>query len=176
MFDNNRVLLISDEYPPSGGGAGIVARLIKNHLYSSKYNLTLISGGSGFHEKEIEHIQVNQKRIVWIYNYFKALKKCEAVSKSPVIVLNDYLSAYVAGIFFSKKTLSKCIILIHGTDSKFFFEKRTKKHLLFQYKFFYERAIKYCKKIITVSRYAQETYHEYIPEKIKEIVINKSKV
>ena len=168
----NAVLVISDEYPPEGGGAGVIARRMILDMTALGYKITLITGDEAKEvHSNIIHYKVRRKRFIWPLAYRKIFKQLD-MSGYDHIVLNDFVSVYLAGLFFDIQTLQRCIVIVHGNDSDYVFTKKTEKHLLFRYVPKYERAIKYCKHIVAVSIYAKELFIQYLPGALKNISID----
>lgn len=155
------VLIFSDEYPPDGGGAGIVAKQLGKGLRALGKRVVMLVGKSP-RGRTVEEGTVECPRIklLWPVAYAYALLRMRA-SRIPHFVLNDYISAYVAGLFFSQAMLRRSLIIVHGNDSKFFFARKTRKHRIYQYGFFYARAVRHCKQIVCASRYAMEEYLKF---------------
>lgn len=155
------VLIFSDEYPPDGGGAGIVAKQLGKGLKALGKRVVMLVGKSprGRAEEE-DTVECPRIKLFWPLAYAYALWRMRAW-RIPHFVLNDYISAYVAGLFFSQAMLRRSVIIVHGNDSKFFFARKTRKHRIYQYGFFYARAVRHCKQIVCASRYAMEEYLKF---------------
>jgi glycosyltransferase involved in cell wall biosynthesis len=160
-IQNDAILIFSDEFPPDGGGAGVVAKQLALDLRILRKDITLLVGASTNQRSADEKlIEVTRFTFIWPFIYLIHLIKLK-ISRFRSIVLNDYISAYIAGLFFSKKLLARSIIIVHGNDGEFFFAYNSLKHRVFQYRFFYKRALRYCKCIIASSRYARDEFLQY---------------
>jgi len=168
------VLVFSDEIPPAGGGSGVIAKKITDNYIKSGYKVTLLSGDEGnYNSEKLHHIRVKRITLLWVLAYgYEILRKLN-INVFDKIIINDQMSAYLAGIFFTEKQLSKCTVIIHGRDSNFFFNSTSLKHKIFFFSWFYQRALINSNKIVTVSRWTQDEYMKFIPNKIKENIHNK---
>ena len=152
------ILLFSDEYPPDGGGAGVVAQQLANDLRKLGQPVRLLVGKSRKSRKpDLFRREVPRFTLVWPIFYLWNLLVLR-IDRFPTIILNDYISAYISGLFFTKKALNKSIIIVHGDDGEFFFKKTSAKHKIYGYKYAYMRALKHCKLVISSSKYAREEY------------------
>jgi len=166
----NNILLISDEFPPKGGGAGTIAMRLAKDLQLLGHAVTLISGDEGKESPEnVMHIKVHRSTLIWPLAYRKVFREIE-LSNFDQIILNDFVSVYLAGLFFDIKNLKKSIVIIHGADSKFAFARVSAKHMVFLYKRFYARALRYCGCVVAVSQYAKEFFLQHVPG---DLTINK---
>ncbi|MBK8010447.1 MAG: glycosyltransferase family 4 protein [Deltaproteobacteria bacterium] len=160
------VLVFSDEYPPAGGGAGVVASQLVSNLVAMGHKVVLLSGDEGQapEAKAQEHVRVHRTTLIWPMAYLRALLKLRPkLSSFDAIVLNDIVAVYVAGLFFNETQLSKCVIIAHGDDAAYVFKKTSTKHHVFQIKAFCGRTLRHCMKVVAVSRYAKELYCNNIP-------------
>lgn len=121
-----RILLLSDEYPPAGGGAGVIAKQVAHYLHRHHYPVTVISGDSGEKETEFPHILVKQQRLLWAMHYWNTLRQADTLEQYDVIILNDYLSAYLAGLCLPEHLLARCVMVVHGRDAFFYFHRQSK--------------------------------------------------
>lgn len=138
-----KILLISHEYPPRLGGAGIVAKSI-HHFFESRassdidliYTRKLF--GSGLWSR------------LWFLNYV-VLFLCKSFRKYDLIILNDPAVQFAAGVVLRKKTLSKCVSIIHGPE-KYISEDAPCIFKALRFKRFFFRAINLSQKKIYVSK------------------------
>ena len=156
--ENNEILIFSDEFPPDGGGAGIVARQLAFDLSASHKEITLLVGRSDKQRITNENIiEVSRPTLIWPIMYVVRLALLHA-RKFKIIVLNDNVAAYIAGLCFSKALLKKSTIVVHGEDAEFFLNRRSLRHHVFQYRFFYKRTLRHCNRVLTSSKYARDEF------------------
>ena len=159
-----KILIISDEFPPEGGGAGVIAKRLVLDCAQAGHDVTLICGSNDTQREQVlpdekQHF-VRRITLLWVLSYklrFAWIKP----SGFDIIILNDFVSAYLAGLWFSKEVLARCVIIVHGNDSHFVFQRNTHKHRWFRYTGCYLRALNHCRKVVAVSRYARELYLNY---------------
>ena len=116
-----KILIFSHEFPPFGGGAGVVAKHYAKKLSDEGNEITVLT-------KQIENIDLNVKykirlvknlKKIWILAYIKAVD----FDEYDQIILNDHSSVYFAGLFFSQNQLSNSVAFLHGSEPENIFEK-----------------------------------------------------
>ncbi len=161
-----KVLLISDEFPPRGGGAGTVARKLAIDLLSLQADVTLVSGGGNSESVEgVTQLRVERKTLLWPFAYRDLFRSLD-LGDFDLVVLNDFVAAYIAGRYFSMNVLARCIVIIHGSNSRFVYQQSTNKHRIFRYRKWYTRLISNCKHILAVSDYAARLFSDNVPPEL----------
>jgi len=169
-----KILVFSDEIPPAGGGSGVIAKKITDNYIEYGHKVTLLSGDeANYNSLNLKHIRVKRITLLWIFNYIYSIFIKVRLNVFDSIIINDQMSAYISGLLFTKKQLSKCTIVIHGRDSNYFFNTISLKHKLFFFKRFYKRSLLYSNKIVAVSNWTKNEYLKYIPKDIKPSIIDK---
>lgn len=170
---HNEILIFSDEYPPDGGGAGVVAKQLAQGLSILGRNISLLIGynkSRGILHDPGKIFTCKRFTLVWPILYANKLFMM-GVWRYRYFILNDYVAAYIAGLFFSRSMLNRSVILIHGDDGGFFFTNNSLKHRVFNYERFYRRVLKHSRYVVAASAYAKETFMEHVsvfvdPDKI----------
>lgn len=176
-MNTSRILVFSDEVPPNGGGAGVVAGKLVAKYREFGQSVTLISGDDGYPmPPDIRHIKVKRITLLWVVAYLRAVIVSLRGLAFDWIILNDQLAAVIAGMFFTKKKLAKSTIIVHGPDGLFYFGMTSFKHRIFRYREFYKRAILHCRKIVCVSEWVKQEYMRYVPDDISGLVATKLSV
>lgn len=158
-----KVLVISDEFPPRGGGAGTVARKLATDLLSLQAEVTLVTGGQNSDLVEgVKQLRVGRKTLLWPIAYRQVFQSLD-LYEFDLIVLNDFISAYIAGRFFPSQVLARCIVIVHGSNARFVYKQSTHKHRVFRYRKWYTRVISRSKHILAVSDYAVSLFTENVP-------------
>ena len=151
-----KILIFSHEFPPFGGGAGVVAKHYAKKLSDEGNEITVLT-------KQIENIDLNVKykirlvknlKKIWILAYIKAVD----FDEYDQIILNDHSSVYFAGLFFSQNQLSNSVAFLHGSEPENIFEKPNIIKKLFAYKYFYVSALNRISSINAVSSYMKEKF------------------
>ena len=113
-----KILVISDEFPPYGGGAGVVAKQMVEGLQSNGHHVELLT--NNLVKKKNKHkpysiLSVFRIKILWLFFYlfkFFFIKW----SKYDTIILND-ANTILPFVFFGNKTIrKKTLLIVHGTD------------------------------------------------------------
>lgn len=152
-----KVLVVSHEYPPHGGGAGVVALQTCEQLFHDGVDVTLITRKTPEmsvlqHPFKINALQVHSK--FWFLSYFRQL----TTKSYDIVLLNDPAAIYMAGLYLSKPELAKCICFLHGSEPEYIFESPKFMKKISFFKFFYVRAIRRCKVIISPSKYMKDKF------------------
>lgn len=155
------ILLFSDEFPPEGGGAGIVARQLAKGLRALGRKVELLIGASkGSRAADAETHTCRRFTLAWPFLYGWRLLRMRAW-RYRHFVLNDYIAAYLAGLWFTPAMLRRSVVLVHGADGEFFFAKSSLKHRLFGYTRCYRRTLRHCGRVVAASAYAMDTFLQH---------------
>lgn len=153
-----KILILSVEYPPKGGGAGVVIKEICSKL-KNDYDITLITNNQKIINENFKIIKVKKIPKMTFINYYFELKKIDLNNYSKIII-NDVGSSLVASLFFSKKIQEKCLLFLHGTEYEEIFQFPQLIFKLVGFPQKYQFLLKNCKKIITVSNYMKKKFLE----------------
>ncbi|WP_318407059.1 glycosyltransferase family 4 protein [Photobacterium leiognathi] len=157
---NFKILMFSHEYPPYGGGAGVVAsQFIKELSSHNNIKVDLLTHSNV--NKELfcnETYHVTLKKGMWLFNYAKYIKNNINLDNYDYIICNDIISIHIAGLFFSKKHLNKTILFLHGSEPEYFIEEKNIKYFMFFNQFSFKRAVKHSKKIVCHSKYMMKKF------------------
>lgn len=165
-----KVLIISQEYPPRTGGAGVVAKQNAEGLSALGHNVTVITrewgGGNG--GTNLKVIGVGGVRKLWPFYMAKELKGL-SVDDYDSIILNDVGAALVFVTFFrGKRYYYKTILYLHGGEVQTIFQ-RPKGYLKWtRFLNRYISLVQSCKRVIAVSQYMKVYFKENFPAPIDE--------
>lgn len=166
------ILVFSNEFPPTIGGAGVVAAQLAESLANQGHTITVITG----YQKEKPY---SPKFLIKSLRCFQAFWFIRFgffnFSKFDRIILNDSAAIYVAGLFFPKSILSRCTCVLHGTEPEYIFENPSRYMKISFYAHFYCRALKWCRKISAVSQFMKLKFENVgsIHQDIKnKVVVN----
>lgn len=143
-----KVLLISFEYPPFGGGAGIVASQNYGALKDEGAEVEVLCKNA-INDKDFR--KLNPFKMLSISLNHKNLNY-------DVILLNDIRAIHYAGVFFSKGLLKKSVAFLHGSEPEGVYEAPTLKKKITGFKYFYNRAIKNCRKLVAPSFFMKDKF------------------
>ncbi|HCX63321.1 MAG TPA: hypothetical protein DHU59_12915, partial [Clostridiales bacterium] len=152
----SKILIISMEYPPATGGAGVIAQDIAVKLVRNKFNVTVVTNYLGRDETvDFELIEVKtipKYRFISLWNKIRKLP-LESYQK---IILNDIGASMVAAFFFDEELQKKSIVIFHGSEPEKIFIKPS---LLFKsigFKNRYLSLLERCSVILSVSNYMKK--------------------
>lgn len=122
-----KITIWSIEFPPIGGGTGIVAKQVLD------YFLTITNKDVKLVTKFVKHrdihpnslIQISGRKPYWVLKLiFKLL-----IDKSERNIFNDPVMFLLAGLFLRKSQLQKSLFFFHGSEPEFLFNTKIKKIL-----------------------------------------------
>lgn len=139
-----KTLLLSAEFPPHGGGAGVIAKqIIKD---SKLQNIQLDCVVNLPRENFIQ-------RFCFEFIFYYRLLKYD-LNNYDLIILNDTRSVLFASHFFSKINLNKCLLIAHGRDYDNYHPSNISLlDKLRCYQNSHLTVIKNCKRIVAVSHF-----------------------
>jgi glycosyltransferase involved in cell wall biosynthesis len=152
-----KILVLSLEFPPNGGGAGVVAYQTCTKLAEVGFDVTLMTGYSASLVREVFSFNVIPVNLIpkfWFLSFFKKIN----ASDYDVILLNDPGAIYLAGLYLCSKDLSKCLCYLHGSEPEFIFEKPNFFKKLSLFKYFYSRSLQKSKLVLSPSHYMKDKF------------------
>jgi glycosyltransferase involved in cell wall biosynthesis len=170
-----KVLIISKEFPPDIGGAGVVA--YNNAFQLSEFgHKVVVLTSKLLKNQRVESfpfrvVEVKNSRL-WFVNFYFKIKK---MLDFDVFIFNDPHSVYVAGMALNQKNFNKSICYLHGSEPELIYEKQTLIKRIFFFRFFYNKAISKCYKIVSVSNFMkQKMIHKTLMDRkvAEKIIVN----
>lgn len=159
---SKNALIISHEFPPLGGGAGIACLNLCNQLIDLGYEVTLVTRSNKFHEvngldDRIRIVAVPYVRKAWILFYLVYLLQLR-ISDYDKIIINDLGAMYVCSLL-PNRFIKKSIYILHGSEpeSVYLSNSFANKFKMF---FFHRVLVNSCK-VVCVSQYMAEKIHTY---------------
>lgn len=153
---NKKILIFSHEFPPFGGGAGVVAKDYAQRFTNDGFDVTVLTTKRNNVDLNVEYtikaIKTLQK--LWFISYLKAVD----FNNYDKIILNDPAAVYCAGMFFTKKQLEQSIVFLHGSEPENIFEKPSLFKKVSRFKHFYIKALTHVNKIISVSQFMKQKF------------------
>lgn len=158
-----KITILTDEYPPLIGGAGIVAQQIGHELLKAKHSVFI------FKPKRNKAIIF---KLFWPFYYFK-ITLIKKLYTSDKIIVNDLRSAYFISLLslFIPSILKKCVYILHGTEYDIVYNSSLRNKFILL-PLLYNRFLKKVKKIISVSKFTKSIFLSNCPiaDKIKKKV------
>lgn len=159
-MNKKKILLFSHEYPPTIGGAGIVAEQYFLELTKIGHSVTVLTKKSKGIKKANQNtnfIYVRYFPKIWLLAYLYYIKKLYLASYD-TIILNDVTSVVVASLFFKKKEMAKSLVVLHGTEPEQFFCRKSLFFKLLRLESSYLNLLKVSRGILAVSKYMKEKF------------------
>lgn len=154
------ILLVSDEFPPNGGGAGIVAQQLWKNLLELGHNVKIVTCCNDYIVNNNDIIFIDKRKKFWIFTYIYTLY-VTAKDWADTIIINDSFATYIAGVALNKKLLNKSKVILHGSEPELLDSWLSWKLKLIGFRFYYHRSLKLCKEIVTVSEFMREKIRRY---------------
>ena len=154
-----KVLVFSHEFPPHGGGAGVVALQTASSFASIGLDVSVLTKENrnySFSSLPFAVKTISAIPKLWFLSYRKALN----VKDYDIVVLNDQAAIYVAGLYLSASDLKKCIAFLHGSEPEFIFEKPNLMKRFTFFRYFFSRALDLCSAIVSPSVYMKTKFLE----------------
>lgn len=169
-----KVLIITAEYPPNVGGAGIVAQDTLKKLINNNFEVTLVTNYSRRNkESDFNLIEVRTIPKIRFIGLWLKIRKLN-LEEYDSIILNDIGAAMVGAYFFKESLLKKTQIFLHGSEPEKIYSNPNRIFKILKFKKMYTELLSNCKIIIAVSEYMKSkfinrTALNYLEKKIKVI-------
>lgn len=163
------VLLVSQEYPPAVGGAGVVAEQNARGLAARGHQVTVVTRKWGPPEEPegLYVIQVGGGKF-WRFLMAKAISRLP-LDKYDVIVLNDIGAAVVVTSFFPwRRYRRKLVVYLHGGEPESVFQRPCGFVGLTEFYRRYSRLLRRAACIIPVSQYMKKYFLRTVPALVNE--------
>lgn len=161
----SKILIVSQEYPPQAGGAGVVAKQNAEALTELGHEVTVVTrfGDGNSDNLKINLIEIAGIRKLWpIY----MAKKLYAINLDNFdsIIINDIGAAFVFGSFFNvKKYANKIFLYLHGGEVHSVLTHPVGWLKWTRFLGRYINLVRSCKKIISVSSYMKSYFIKNFP-------------
>lgn len=166
-----KVVIITNEYPPKTGGAGVVARRLYDDYSSAGHDVTLISP-INIENKSVNSIKLKVHKF-FALSYISINKIINDINPD-VLIVNDMPAIYSCALFMSRRNVEKSKCLIHGSEPEVLFgDKGNILISLVFYRFLYKSFLRKCKSSIFVSHFLKNKFANiagYLP--INSRVVN----
>lgn len=166
-----RILILTQEYPPRTGGAGVVAHQNAEALATLGYEITVLTRAWGDSTDSRSGVRVESVaglRAFWPFYMAKKLKELDPNSFDGII-LNDVGAAFVFSTFFPfEKVSHKCLLYLHGDEVHGVLQCPRGYLKWTRFLGRYVRLIESCKGVVAVSDYMKRYFVEHFPVQLDE--------
>lgn len=151
------ILILSYQYPPTMGGAGIVAQDTAR-IFNKNHKVTVVtldknqSAGDAF-----PIIPASTQWPFRFIGFWKTIRQLELAQFDEIIV-NDTGASLVAALYFPKNIMAKCWIYLHGSEPENIFLRPELMFKLLGFKSKYIRLLNECRHVVAVSDYMKEKF------------------
>jgi len=156
-MNKKNILIISYQYPPTVGGAGIVARDTARLLHQN-YNVTVVTLDKG-HKIE-EAFTVIQAKTLWPFRFvgmWQTLKRLD-LEEFDNILVNDTGASLVAALYFPKQIQKNCWVYLHGSEPENIYLKPELMMRVLRFNRKYTALLHNSKTVIAVSEYMKQKF------------------
>ena len=158
---SKKILIISHEYPPVVGGAGVVAKDLVKKLLNNNFEVTMVTNYSGrSYEPQYKLIEVKTIPKIRFYNFWMRIKKLPLESYDKII-LNDVGAAMVGSYFFNNDLLMKTVVFLHGSEPESICKKPSLWFKFIGFENRYYNLLNNCSCIIAVSHFMKQKFLKY---------------
>lgn len=182
-----RILLLNYEYPPLGGGAGIISEQLTKEFINLGHTVTVITtwfnGEQEYYQnKDLTIIRLKSKRkktyqsnpiemASWMFKAVKYIKQHPEIKNHDICLTNFTLPGGLVAYRIKKMYDIPYVILSHGHDIPFYYKRKMLFwHILLYW--FIKQVSEQSEKIIIGSDYLKQKYVDpFIQDKNKCIVI-----
>lgn len=157
MNYRQKILIFSHEFPPRLGGIGTFAQDLAQNFSDIGHEVTVITQKNSDRKKNTSYkiIELNTHGKFWFVTYplyFLFHRK----DQYDHIILNDGVAIYSAGLTFSKSSLSKSTVYIHGIER--YLSGNTIPLKVLRFRSFFAKALLGAGQIIAVSNYIKDIF------------------
>lgn len=150
------VLLISMEFPPKVGGAGVVGLNTAKALSGLGYDVTVVTEAESaeyYKEDNLAFDLISIKTIKFLRPWIIWFKLRRVLTYFDLIILNDGVAKKFGAYCLPKKILCKTVVYSHGQEGPAIFNTKSLKYLLARYPQRLAKLMHRCKKVVAVSNY-----------------------
>jgi len=167
-IEAKKILIVTQEFPPRVGGAGVVGYQNARALASLGHEVTVVSLGNkaDYQGQPFKIIVARRFSKVWIFALYFILK-CIKLNSVDTIILNDIGASLVFALFFNNKNiLAKTLIYLHGGEPSVVLQKPNFLYRVVGFRQKYLSLLHNSKALIAVSNYMRDYLIRAIPGSI----------
>ena len=157
-----KVLIISYEFPPDIGGAGVVADEYAAFFTQNSIDATVLTKRNNKRDKKHELFRIVEFPYlpkIQPFFMFLWLKIMElSGSKFDNIILNDSGANLMASLFFSKKMKSRSIVFLHGSEDHYMVNNPSRLYKYLGIKNKYHNLLRDARRCISISSFLKQKF------------------
>ncbi|MDP2562085.1 glycosyltransferase family 4 protein [Psychrobium sp. 1_MG-2023] len=157
-----RVLIVSNEYPPIVGGAGIYLANLVNNIDLTRHKVTLIipEGCCAKVDDNLEVIEVKEIKGLSLFSYYLKIKELNLELFSKIIV-NDPSTAFIFTLML-KEHRAKQVVFLHGLEPEYIFQSPRPLYQLLQFGKKYLNYLNQVEKVVFVSHDLENKFNQIV--------------
>ncbi|MDF1579423.1 MAG: glycosyltransferase family 4 protein [Desulfuromonadales bacterium] len=169
MANNKNILIVTQELPPHGGGAGVVAFQNAVGLTEAGHRVTLVAVSDGSPcplNVELTLITVPRVKKLWTYMLARKLRQLP-LAEYDTIILNDVGAVLTFALFFTRFSyIEKALIYLHGGEVDSVFERPCRLFKWVGFRGKYVELLRRSRQVVAVSEYMKRYFVERCPDVI----------
>lgn len=175
MTNKKNVLLVTQEFPPMIGGAGMVAWQNAKMLADAGHSVTVLTVKSGDTTpigESFKVIGVPRISKLWVLPLLWRLLNLPLHAYDNIII-NDIGAALVFALFFRNSTVvNKVLVYLHGGEVQSVFKRQSRLFKLVGFRKKYIDLLRCCQAIIAVSNYMKTYFLAQCPDVVEKEMIH----
>ena len=150
------ITIVSSEFPPMIGGAGVYIYQYALALSQLGHSVTVVTSACADDTDygPLTVLGVERSSKIWPLLFYK---RCQRIA-SDLVLLNDPSAIYMAGLFFSKAEYKKSICFLHGSEAKTVYKSPGLGRKLIFFRYFYTKSLFKSKFVVFPSEFMKKQF------------------